>query len=330
MTLPTNPHDRLFRKMMRIESVSSEMLRLMLEEKVYAKLDLTRIEILPESYLSPNLQEYFCDVLVLVPYKNDLLLLVYILIEHKSYNDRNVLVQLLGGQYHIFTDLSGRGEKLKYVICLQVVHPETAANAEEWLSDMLEQRDEDLDEYFPDFRALKRNLHSFPERTQIRVAEARLMIQLLRNCRSPDIIIVLADAFSEIEGSEDEYLLQTVLIYAQKVSRLPKEEFMKLVEQHISSKATEVAETLWEQAVLEGEIKGRTEGRREGRVEGKVEGKIEGLRESIETILNLKLGEDGVRIFRENNQRSSENDLRLLQLKLFQAESKPEILALIS
>jgi predicted transposase/invertase (TIGR01784 family) len=101
-----NPHDVLFKEMFSQQEIAADFLRNYLPPKVVAHLQLDALDVQPDSFIDEELREHYSDLLFRAPlidpsdeqdeaHADAQVALVYILFEHKSYNDRQTPFQLL-------------------------------------------------------------------------------------------------------------------------------------------------------------------------------------------------------------------------------------------
>jgi predicted transposase/invertase (TIGR01784 family) len=97
-----NPHAMFFEKVFSRTDVVTDFLQNYLPEKVVSQLDLSTIKLEKKTFVSNELKSTQSDLLFRVKTNDDLFLRIYILLEHKSYLDRWVMLQLLGYIVQIF------------------------------------------------------------------------------------------------------------------------------------------------------------------------------------------------------------------------------------
>lgn len=85
-----NPHDRLFKEVLTRVDAAQDVARHYLPPAIVQQLNLETMELVKDSWVDPELQEYFADVL----YRLEWLqpegggeVYLFILFEHKSYPD---------------------------------------------------------------------------------------------------------------------------------------------------------------------------------------------------------------------------------------------------
>ncbi|ETR66553.1 MAG: transposase YhgA family protein [Candidatus Magnetoglobus multicellularis str. Araruama] len=91
-----NPHAMFFEKVFSREDVAQAFLQNYLSETIVNRLDLSTLHLENESFISNELKSSQADLLFSVRTINEQILFIYILLEHKSFIDRWVMLQLLG------------------------------------------------------------------------------------------------------------------------------------------------------------------------------------------------------------------------------------------
>jgi len=85
MTTPT-PHDGFFRENFARPAIARDFLRHHLPQALLAKLDLERLTISPDTFVTEALRKVYSDLIYQIPYRHTQLS-VYLLFEHKSQSD---------------------------------------------------------------------------------------------------------------------------------------------------------------------------------------------------------------------------------------------------
>jgi predicted transposase/invertase (TIGR01784 family) len=90
-----NPHDRFFKEALSRQEVAVDFLRHYLPPEVTALLDLSSLQLSKDSFVDEALQEHFSDLLYAVRLLGAGGVYIYVLFEHKSYDEPLVALQLL-------------------------------------------------------------------------------------------------------------------------------------------------------------------------------------------------------------------------------------------
>jgi len=94
MERPNNPHDRFFKEVLGNVANTQAFLETYLPPDVLQTIDVGTIQAEKDSFIEQDLKEFYADLLFRANIRNREAY-VYILLEHKSYSDYNVGVQLL-------------------------------------------------------------------------------------------------------------------------------------------------------------------------------------------------------------------------------------------
>jgi predicted transposase YdaD len=148
-------HDGLFKRIFGVPAHAADMLRTVLPAALLVALDLTQLELVPGSFVRPDMAHRHSDLLFRVPLGGRLVYL-YLLIEHQSWPDPLMPLRVL--EYiqlfwaGILREQTGR-KTLPPVIPLVVHHGPAGWTAPRSLHEMVEGLDE-----FPELRPFVPNL----------------------------------------------------------------------------------------------------------------------------------------------------------------------------
>lgn len=105
----SNPHDRFFKELFARQETARDFLQRYLPSDLATLLDFSSLEITKDSFIDPNLQNHFSDLLYKVGLQGQGQTFIYVLFEHKSFPERFVALQLLGYMVRIWEQaLKGR------------------------------------------------------------------------------------------------------------------------------------------------------------------------------------------------------------------------------
>jgi predicted transposase/invertase (TIGR01784 family) len=90
-----NPHDKLFKQTFSLVSQVTVFLEEFLPKDLLNRLNLKTLEIENVSFITGKLQEYFSDIIYSCHFKTGKKARIIFLLEHKSYADANLSLQLL-------------------------------------------------------------------------------------------------------------------------------------------------------------------------------------------------------------------------------------------
>jgi predicted transposase/invertase (TIGR01784 family) len=118
-----NIHDNFFRKVFSEAANVETFLKAKLPKALYQQLDFAALALDPTSYISEAYKESLSDVVVKCRTKaDDTAVDIYILFEHKSYQDKKVLLQLLRYMHLMWEKDSDEKKPLRVIIPLVFYH----------------------------------------------------------------------------------------------------------------------------------------------------------------------------------------------------------------
>ena len=118
-----NPHDTFFKATFGRPEVAADLLAHYLPPDVAAALDLSTLEPMKDSFVDPELQEHFSDLLYRVGLKDGGAAYACLLFEHKSTPEAMVAFQLLRYKVQTWEGLIARGaKKLPPLIPIVIYH----------------------------------------------------------------------------------------------------------------------------------------------------------------------------------------------------------------
>ena len=154
------PHDRFFRSVFSDLGSLRDLLRSALPPRIVNMLDLDSIELSSDSFIDERLSLYQSDILIRIRTRTSAVL-IYILVDHKSYPDRWAVLQLLVYMVRIWEKELSRNRKLKKLPCIIPVILYHGANR--WVHSLAfssyVEGAEELNSYVPDFQPVMFNLH---------------------------------------------------------------------------------------------------------------------------------------------------------------------------
>ena len=118
----SNPHDKFFKETFTRLEVAQDFFANYLPPSVVAVLDLDSLNLQSGSFIDPDLQEQFADLLYRVALHDGGDAYLYLLLEHKSYPDPLAPFQLLRYLVRIWERDSREGEGLRPIVPILVYH----------------------------------------------------------------------------------------------------------------------------------------------------------------------------------------------------------------
>ena len=284
----TNPHDKFFKETFSRPEVARSFLQQYLPSHIVPLLDLDNLYLEKDSFIDPDLQEYFSDLLYRVPLRDGRTLYVYLLLEHKSYSDPLTAFQLLRYMVRFWERrMRQKQTSLEPIIPLVVYHGRERWGAARNLAGLY-QGPEEMRGYLPDFRYELCDLTAYSDEEIRGEAQTQIVLRILRYIfdrelgqRLPEIFRL----FGELANQETalEYL-ETVLRYlsvtAEKVTLA---ELQAAVETAVTEPRGDVMATLAQQWLEQGRQEGLETGMAKGLETGMAKGLETGMAKGLET-----------------------------------------------
>ena len=239
-----------------------------------------------ESYISKELKENIADLLYKVNI-NDKEGYVCFLFEHKSYPDREVILQILRYMIEIWeskiradkearkegaTELTGDFE-LPIIIPLVVYHHKTTWKVKRSLGEMLKDYDkfpEEMKKYVPNFEYILFDLKHDKQKQMGLRPEYKILVTALNRIRyapKEETYEIVQEALRIIDELPHKdimtYYVENLMLYALSVATGVTEEEMRRVAGEVSVKGGELVMSAAEKIRLEGRLEGRLEERKE-------------------------------------------------------------------
>ena len=280
-----NIHDKFFKKVFsNIENVK-DFLRIALPADIQTHTNLDNINIDANSYVSDSVKEFYSDVVVKSCIKDfDTELDIYILFEHKSYQDKRIFIQLLHYMYLMWARDFENKKPLRIIIPLVFYHGKTQWKIPLNFLDQFKIND-DLKKYLLDFSYIlfDTNTEDFYKESNISLKNNVFLLTSLHLMKAAfnDDIETIRSVFDfwvdkDFITNTEQLLMFFIYISATKDTSLEKLEEL-LEESKIERRdiVPTLAQRLRQEGIEQGIEKGIEKGKLEGRSEGIEQGKIE-------------------------------------------------------
>ncbi|MEL6676393.1 MAG: Rpn family recombination-promoting nuclease/putative transposase [Bacteroidota bacterium] len=272
----TNPHDSLFKSTFQQLEIARTYLQHFLPPELVAALDLSQLSLDPDSYISPELEAYYSDIVYRCK-AADAPLTLALLFEHKSYPERFPHIQLLRYMLGIWDRQLNNKEPLSLVVPMIVYH-----GKKNWQKKPFETYFPGLPEvlrpFLPAFDYQLTDLSTWSDEALFEV-EAGLLAKtffLFKHYQEERFLMAsLGRVFKDLDtymvDEKSKNLITSFVVYLWKTSSFSPEQIRKIMEQ-LPPKTKEIGQTTYDWI-------------REG---GKEEGALE---KEIQIIMNsLKMG----------------------------------------
>ena len=285
------PHDRFFRSAFGRADLLRELLSDALPPGLLQRLDLHALELSDESFVDPELAAHQSDILVRTRLRGSPLL-VYVLVEHKSYPYRWTLLQLLRYMVAIWErerSRNPRASTLPAVIPLIVYHGRRRWRFQVSFSGYF-RPDKELAAFIPGFSSLLidlRERRNDPLNGSLQYQAALRALQHAVTGLRPHLGEILRLLAALPIEEEHRAFVSALLEYILRAGKDVEAGDLETELQRVSSEAVrEVYMTLAEKLMEQGKAQGKLEGKLEGRLEGELEEK----RQVLLRLLGKKFG----------------------------------------
>jgi len=304
-----NPHDRFFRRALSRPEAASDFLRYYLPADVVQWLDLSSLEISKESFIDPNLQTHFSDLLYTVALRDDTERAgqthVYVLFEHKSYPDSHVAFQLLRYMMRIWERTPRRQKTLTPIIPIVIYH-----GAVQWRSApnfaRLFDAPPSFAPYLPDYAYQLCELSQYSDDEIKGAVSLRIALLLLKYIFSDELrhrVVDILRLYHELGDRRTglEYLESMLRYLSEGTERVTADELQEAMNEVFTEEdaVPTPADTWREQGREEGLKLGIERGIEQGLEQGQILGLRQGQLDAIALGLELKFGADGLRLLPE-------------------------------
>ncbi|MBK9053730.1 MAG: Rpn family recombination-promoting nuclease/putative transposase [Chloroflexi bacterium] len=281
----SNPHDKFFKEMFSRPEVVRDFLIHTLSPDIHEQLNLDTLELQKDSFVEPDLEEYFSDLLYQVKTADDAAASIYLLFEHKSYPTKTVFRQLLRYELNIWDALERRTPKqpLSVIIPMLIYQGRKSWHIPTNFRSQY-QGPESMRRFWPDFEyelvdLSEINEEALKDALLWRVVWYTMQLAIDREeiAGLPEIITLL---FRLMPQQTALQFLETSLRYIAFVSnRVSTHDLRQVLDQGLPGVGEQVMGTIVREWLQEGRQVGRQEGRQEG------------LQETIIETLAIRFGE---------------------------------------
>ncbi|MBF0498152.1 MAG: Rpn family recombination-promoting nuclease/putative transposase [Deltaproteobacteria bacterium] len=270
MTVSTNLHDRFFKEVFSGRDVAQDFLRHYLPMPVLDLLDLSTLEAMKDSFVDEQLRAHFSDLVYRISMKLPQPAYVCLLLEHKSYPDRQVPVQLLRYMAQIWGHVFDQQPGIKYlpVIIPLVFYHGAARWSESHNLGSLFDINPTLAPHFPDYRYLLFDLSTMTDE-EIRGAAKTRMTLLVQKYFFDDKLLDKLGELSCIskelpaDGNRDKYL-RSVAQYLLGTDKITRKDLENFLDQATDGRGGDIMPTIAETIFDEGLQQGLQQGLQRG------------------------------------------------------------------
>ncbi len=266
-------HDKLFKETFGSVKIAKDFMNGYLPASIRDIVDLTTLEPQKDSFINKELQEVFSDLLFRADINNKEGY-IYFLFEHKSYQDKLVIFQLLRYMIEIWeSKVKKQGsDELPVIIPLVIYHDKGEWRVKTKLGDMINgynRLPEDVKRYIPSFEYLIYDLTKYNDEDIKLESVTRIIIKIMRDVRHASkgkVMDIITEGFTLldeiIEKDTIMHYMESCLRYVLSVrSDIEKDELIQIADQ-ISVEGSELVMTIADKLREEGKQEGKQEEKR--------------------------------------------------------------------
>ena len=294
-----NPHDAFFRSSLARLDLARDFLEHYLPTEVVAGLDFDGLETLRDSFVDEELADHFSDLLFRVPTQDErgrggAPIQIAVLLEHKSYPEPQVALQLLRYMVRIWERAVADGEPLLPTLSVVFYHGRAAWKVEEDLHGLVPPPAW-MTPFVPQFRYHLCDLSQFDDDNLQGEAALRAMLLTLKYIARDELrervreIALLLESIAARPGGLDfcRTLLRYLMVGTNKVTERELQLAVTTAWEEGGKLMGTIAETWIERGVQQGTQQGFARGARQELLAG------------IELALELRYGVSGLTLMPE-------------------------------
>ncbi len=287
----SNPHDKYFKSALSDKSNAVEFFSNYLPQNILGFMNFDTLKITKDSFVSRELKEYFSDILYTVDLAGSEGY-IYILLEHKSFNDTLPMFQLLKyilriWELHI---KQTQDKQLPIILPVMLYHGKEKFRSGTQLSACIKGPVKELYPFIPDFEMLLYDLSEYADDELKGTAILKIVLMMLKHIFNHDfpdkfeeILKLLKDVIESESGLES---FEPLIRYVFNVrDDMTAEDLKNMVGKYMSAEKEDIIMTLAEKLRQEGIQEGRQEGYRAMLLEA-VQAKFNHVEKSIEQKIN--------------------------------------------
>ncbi len=263
----SNPHDSFFKELLARPEMAADFLANYLPAEILAILDVSKPEIVKDSFVDEELRQHFSDLLYRVKLKRGGDAYVCVLFEHNSSPDRWVAFQVLRYEVRFWETERRKGvERLPLIFPLVFYHGKERWNVPRNFSALFDIDDlSEIRKYIPDFEHHLHDVSVYSEGQLKGTLLLRVWLLLLKHIFSDDLPDRLEGILRLLFQAERQTALEyffTVLRYLSAAAHPPtitelKEALATAIPEQESGFMQSFAETWIQEGIEKGIEKGR-------------------------------------------------------------------------
>jgi predicted transposase/invertase (TIGR01784 family) len=262
----SQPHAKTFEYFFKEKETAASLLKEYLPGEISKNLDFDSLKISNYKFVDKRLKEYFADLLYEIKLKsNHKSAFIYILFEHKCWEDWFVCLQLLKYMVRIWELFLKQNKEAKYlpvIIPLVIYHGKPKWRINDNFISLFEDTT-DLERYIPDFSFNLYDISHMQDEDIQGTTLLKIFLTTFKYIYSPELRNKLWDIFKLFLELSDktkisEYLEVLLRYLLNSAGELPKEELHEQVTS-ILEEGGDIMQTIAQQLKKEGKKEGKKE-----------------------------------------------------------------------
>jgi predicted transposase/invertase (TIGR01784 family) len=231
-------HNKFFQEVLSETANASTFLKFVLPEAVQQRLDLSAITFDPTTYISEEYKSSFSDLVVKCRTKTEQLPVeVYCLLEHKSFQDHDVLLQLLRYKYMMWRKDRKDKKPLRVIIALVFYHGEGKWQVPTQFIEQFPRVDE-FKPYLLNFAYILFDTNAWdwqaessrPLRENVYLLSAMMLMKAAFN-KDLQLVRQVFQLWAQMDFSHEKKRIDFLLIYVMETQDTPIIELEKMLEE---------------------------------------------------------------------------------------------------
>lgn len=279
MDIIQNPHDKFFKETFGNIDVVQDFLNSYLPKNILDIIDIETVTPLKDSFVNHELDESFSDLLVSVNIAEKKGYL-YFLFEHKSYQTKNIVLQLLKYMFEIWNRELNKEKvnELPLIIPLVIYHGSQKWKVPKTLGELMvgyNKLPANVQKYIPNYEYMLYDLSTFHNEDIKGDIRVKVSLSTLKHIQINNIeqllLLIQKNTMQLLECDDETITIEYLETYIRYILSTRDDVSIEMISERLSDEGRERLMTVAEQLIK----KGREEGLKEGLKEGSIKTKFE-------------------------------------------------------
>lgn len=296
-SVPHHPHDAFFKEVFADPANARQLIQRHAPPELVALLDLDTLETFDTGFIDEDLRQHFADLSFRAKLKQGSEAYICLLLEHKSYPDKWVALQLVRYELQILDNLRQQGaQHLPAIFPMVVYHGRRRWRVSKQLHGLFDLTGlQSIRQYVPNFKYHLFDLTALDDNSLSEDGLVNAALGAMKHIFDNKIQTQLGQILRRLRGLPRDQMqraIQIVLRYIMTgATHLTRADFEHVVNTEIDEQLQEGMMTLAQQLILEGKQVGLIEGKQVGLIEGKQVGMQMGLLDITQRQLRRRFGQ---------------------------------------